>query len=307
MKLSHLRDILAVAELGSLRAAGRHLNIAQPAITRSIREIEAELGVSLFERHAKGVRLTTMGTAFVRRADAVRAELQRARDEIEQLKGRSTGEVSIALSTASCMALMPRTISLFRQRYPDAVLKISETLLPPIESELVDGTTDLYVGAVDTDFSSPHLSVENLIDNERMVIGRRGHPLGEAKTLAELANARWVRPTLATRGGTEGEFVDIFHRLGLPQPSIVIHARSALVALLAVANSDLLTILPRQWIESEVTRHMLQAIPLDEPIPAVPIGIVRRRDMPLTPMAEHLCDVMRRIATHYSHRHVQAS
>lgn len=66
MKLTHLRDIIAVSEHGSLRAAGRHLGIAQPAITRSIREIEHELGVPLFERHAKGVRLTSMGEVFVR-------------------------------------------------------------------------------------------------------------------------------------------------------------------------------------------------------------------------------------------------
>ena len=53
MKLSQLRDVLAVAEHGSLRAAGRHLDVAQPAITRSIQELEKELGVALFERFAE--------------------------------------------------------------------------------------------------------------------------------------------------------------------------------------------------------------------------------------------------------------
>ena len=70
MKLTHLRDVLAVAEQGSIRAAGRLLGTTQPAITRSIRELEHELGVSLFERHAKGIRLTDMGQVFVRRAAA---------------------------------------------------------------------------------------------------------------------------------------------------------------------------------------------------------------------------------------------
>ena len=68
MKLTHLRDVVAVAERGSLRAAARHLGIAQPAITRSIREIERELGVVLFERRARGVVLTPMGEVFMRRA-----------------------------------------------------------------------------------------------------------------------------------------------------------------------------------------------------------------------------------------------
>ena len=152
MQLGHLRDVVAVAQLGSLRAAGRHLGVAQPAITRSIRESEHELGVSLFERHAKGVRLTTMGTAFVRRAEAVAAELQRARDEIEQMKGRTTGEVSCALSTASTMALMPDAVATFRKRYPDAVLKISESMFQPIEASVIDGSIDFYVGPIDESF-----------------------------------------------------------------------------------------------------------------------------------------------------------
>ena len=298
MKLGHLRDVVAVAQLGSLRAAGRHLGVAQPAITRSIREIEHELGVSLFERHAKGVRLTTMGTAFVRRAEAVAAELQRARDEIEQMKGRTTGEVSCALSTASTMALMPDAVATFRKRYPDAVLKISESMFQPIEASVIDGSIDFYVGPIDESFSSPHLSVERLFENRRMVVARTGHPLAGARTLAELAGAQWVRPTLSSRN-TEGDFSALFERAGLPPPQIVLHVRSALIALLAVASSDLLSIGPQQWLELPQIAQVISAIELVEPIMAAPMCIVRRCDMPLTPMAEYLCDMMRRVGAHY--------
>lgn len=299
MKLSHLRDIVAVAEMGSLRAAGRHLGIAQPAITRSIREIEQELGVTLFERHAKGVRLTTMGTAFVKRAEAVKAEIQRAREEIEQLKGRTTGEVAFAASTASSMALMPRAVTLFRERYPDAVLKISESLFQPIEAEVIDGTIDFYVGPLDENYVSAHLNIERLFNNQRIVVARKGHRLAGARTLEELAGAQWVRPTLSPRN-TDGDFDTMFERKGLPAPQIVIHARSALVTLLTVANSDLLTILPQQWLEFEPTANVIQRIDIAEPMIAAPVCIVRRCDMPLTPMAEHLSDVVRRVALTYA-------
>ena len=107
MKLSHIRDVLAVAELGSLRKAARHLGIAQPAITRSIQEIEHEFGAPFFERHARGVRLTAIGDVFVRRASTVESELRRAREEIDQVKGHSTGQVTVAMSIASSIALMP--------------------------------------------------------------------------------------------------------------------------------------------------------------------------------------------------------
>ena len=177
MKLSHLRDVMVVAEFGSLRAAGRHLGIAQPAITRAIREIEQELGVTLFERHAKGVKLTTMGQAFLRRAEAVQSELRRAREEIEQLKGRSTGQVSIAVSPAVSIAVMPPAMGYFRKRFPDALLRVSENLFQPVETDILDGKIDFYVGPLDPTITSTQLAVEKLFDNQRVAIARKGHAL----------------------------------------------------------------------------------------------------------------------------------
>lgn len=301
MKLSQLRDVLAVAEHGSLRAAGRHLDVAQPAITRSIREIEQELGVTLFERHAKGVRLTEIGEAFVRRASAVQSELRRAREEIEQLKGRSTGEVAVALSTASSLSLMPSAVAAFRKSYPDAVLKISESFFQPVEAELLSGSIDFYVGPLEIQVASPQFAVEKLFDNRRMVLARKGHPLAATRSLHDLAEAGWVRPALSERSA-DGDFEAMFKEHGVPSPHIVLHARSALITLLAVANSDLLTILPQQWLDFEPTANLFEALDLEETIMAAPICIVRRQDMPLTPLAERFCDLMRRAAQNYARR-----
>lgn len=301
MKLSHLRDVLVVAELGSLRGAGRHLGVAQPAITRSIREIEHELGATLFERHAKGVRLTDMGHVFIRRAEAVQCELRRAREEIAQLMGRSTGTVSAALSTASTISLMPSAVAAFRKRFPDAVLKITESLFQQVESEILSGRIDFYVGPLDEANASTQFAVERLFENYRMVVARKGHALRGARSLKDLGDAQWVRPTLSMRS-TEGDFEAMFERQGLPAPWIVIHARSALTTLIAVMNSDLLTVLPQQWLDYPLTASALDALDLAEPMVAAPVCIVRRQDMPLTPMAEYLCDMMRRAGTHYAHR-----
>lgn len=299
MKLSHFRDVLAVAEFGSLRAAGRHLRIAQPAITRSIRELEREMGVSLFERHAKGVRLTATGEIFLRRLKFFDAELRRAREEIAQLNGGTAGEVSVALSTASCLALMPTATAAFRRRYPDAILKVSESLFQPIEAELENGTIDFWVGPLDRAIAPPQFAVERLFDNQRRVLARKGHPLAGARSLEELADARWVRPTQSLRN-TEGDFDVEFEKRDLPRPNIVMHARSALVTVLTVANSDLLTILPQQWLESALTEGDIVGLDLREPLISASICIVRRHGLPLTPMAEHLCDQMRKAGLNYA-------
>ncbi|MGE0742637.1 MAG: LysR substrate-binding domain-containing protein [Hyphomonadaceae bacterium] len=305
MKLSHIRDILAVAECGSLRAAGRHLNIAQPAITRSIREIERELGVSLFERHAKGVRPTQMGQAFLRRAKAIEAELRRVQDEIEQLKGHSSGQVAVALSSASSIALLPSAIAAFRKRFPDALLKISEGLFQAVEAEILDGQLDFYVGPIDPTISNTRLMVEKLFDNRRIVAAREGHPLADAKSLTELEGAAWIRPTLSARS-SEADFNAMFAEFGVKPPRIAMHVNSALMTLITVASSDLLTIVPQQWLEFPATGERIVGLDLKEKLESAPLCIVRRHDMPLTPMAEHFCDLMRRASGHYVTRRNKA-
>lgn len=299
MKLSQLRDVVAVAETGSLRSAGRLLGIAQPAITRSIREIEHELGATLFERHAKGVRLTEIGRAFVRRAESVQAEIRRAQEEIDQLKGRLTGEITIAVSTASAMSLLPKALLNFRKSYPDVVLKISESFFTPIERDLLNGRIDMYVGPFEQGGTGNSFIVEELFPNERRVVARRGHPLAGASSFAELADAYWLRPAVAERS-TEGDFDRAFVEFGLPNPKIVLHSRSALITMLTVANSDLLTVLPQQWLDSPLTAPLVQAFNLPA-FRAAPICIIRRQDMPLTPLAEHFCDQMRRAGTQYAY------
>lgn len=300
MKLSHLRDVLAVAEQGSIRAAGRQLGATQPAITRSIREIEHELGVSLFERHAKGVRLTPMGQAFVRRAAAVQQEVRRAREEIDQLKGATTGEVSIALSTATIMSLMPRAMREFRKKFPDAVIKVHESFFQPVEQELLTGQIDFYVGPLDSTKGALQFQVEPLFENNRVIVGRKGHPLSGARSLEDLAGARWVRPTMSSHI-VEGDFEEMFERAGLPRPNIVVNARSALIMVLAIIDSELLTVVPRQWIDLPLLAGFIEPLGLP-PLYAAPIAIVRRQDMPLTPIAEYLCDMMRRAGVQQAHR-----
>lgn len=300
MKLSQLRDVLAVAEAGSLRAASRQLGVAQPVMTRNIRDIENELGVALFQRHARGVWLTEIGEALVRRASVINEEVRRAREEVEQMKGHATGQVSIATSTAASIAILPRALTNFRKEYPDALVKVSEGIFEPFENDLLQGRIDAYVGVFDQEACSNQFIVEKLFDNERAIVARCGHPLSGATRLADLAGAQWIRPTLAART-SEADFDQMFERSGLPPPEIVMHSRSMLITLLVLVSSDLLTILPKQWLEALFVVGYIQELRVGDPLIAAPVCIVRRRDVPLTPLAERMCDQLRRIGVHYAH------
>lgn len=294
MKLSQLRHFVSVAELGGLRRAARHLGVAQPAITRSIRDLEHELGATLFQRSAAGMALTPIGEAFARRSAAVQLDLQRARDEVQQLKGVSAGSVSIGLSTAPHVAMLPRVLVPFRQAFPDVRLRITEGLFPALEANVRDGSIDFYIGPLSEENAGGEFTVEKLFENERIVLGRRGHPLAAAKRLVDLREAQWVATSVTST--SEAELNPLFEGEGLPAPVIAVETQSALSMVVVAASSDLLAMLPRQWLGFATSSRLLTHIPIEPSIRAPAICFVRRSKLPLTPVAERLCDLFRRSA-----------
>jgi LysR family transcriptional regulator of abg operon len=297
MKLTHLRDIAAVAERGSLRAAARQLGVAQPAITRSIREVERELGVALFERRPRGVVLTPMGELFLKRAVTVLGELRRAREEIDQARGMTTGEVSVALSTAAQISLLPHALPAFRKRYSDVSINIRDGLFPAVEARLKEGELDFYVGPLPELAPAKEFVVEKLFDNTRVILGRRDHPLAKAKSLAALTDARWISTSVTVDSGAE--LGPVFERYGLPRPVIELHASAGVSLMPTVAKSDLLLMVPEQWLSFALGSEDLAVFQILEPLPAPPICIVTRARLPLTPAAQHFADLFRRAGLSY--------
>ena len=250
------------------------------------------------------MRLTEIGDAFARRATIVQGELRRAREEVQQLRGEDVGQVAVALSTGSIISLLPNVFLAFRRRFPNARLRLSESFFKPIEADLLSGTLDFYVGPFDGGASAPQFISELLFDNSGVVFARLGHPLASACALRELKDVAWVRPALSGRSG-EVDFDLLFERQGLPRPNVVLDARSALITLLTVANSDLLTILPRQWRHFPMAGSLIQALDLEDPLLKAPICIVRRQDAPLTPLADALRGMVHRAAAGYVERRTE--
>lgn len=297
MKLIQLRNFLAIAEQGSVRAAARDLGVAQSALTRSIQELERTLDVSLFVREPRGVSLTLAGERFLERAQTIQSEVRRAQEEIEQLRGDTTGSIHVGLSIVAQIALFPYAAKAFRARYPDVVLNVREGLFPTIEPMLKSGTLDCYIGPVLAQPAPADIIVEKLVDNDRAILCRKGHPLAGAQSLRELANAEWVSTFVTFR--PEEELGPLFAQCGLPKPRLALRAHSALMLVTAMANLDLLAVLPVQFAELTVTGIELETIKVKELMPDdPPICLVRRAGLLPTPAVEYFCDMIRRASQH---------
>jgi DNA-binding transcriptional LysR family regulator len=293
MKLHQFRDLVAIAEHGSLRAAARHLGIAQPTLTRSLSELERELGAPLFERRSKGMVTTALGQAFVRRSTAILNDVRHAKEEFEQLRGNAIGSVAIGLSIVAHLQLLTKVLRPFRRSYPRVRLRVMEAFYPSLELGLQDGGTDFYIGP-DADLNlPPALHKETLLTGRRTVLCRINHPLIGATSLKQLVDAEWITTSITAKA--ENELGDLFKRHGLPAPNLALQCQSALTLLTCLANSDLLAMAPSQWTES-FANHIVTTIPVKEDLSAPSIVVVKRSGVPLSPAAEHLLDLMKRAA-----------
>jgi LysR family transcriptional regulator, regulator of abg operon len=293
MKLSALRDFSAVCECGSLRAAARLVGVTQPAITRSIQELEKELGAPLLERRSQGVRPTAVGEAFLRRARAVGNEIERARQEAAQLSGKLSGSLVVCMTGVPQITLLPDSLRLFHKHFPRVRLDVVDSPFHRVQLGLVDGSMDFYVGPLPRRLPG-ELVAERLFEHSRVVIGRRGHPKAQARSLRELTECEWIAGTSMHNG--DDEISPLFLAHGLTAPRIAMQAHSALTYLLGIVNSDMLMMVPAYWAHFPIWRDSFEVIEVAEALHSRPICLVHKPAMPLTPAAEFFCDLLRRAA-----------
>ncbi len=298
MKLHHLRDFLAIVEKGSIGAAAKHLGIAQPALSRSIRELEADVGVPLFERHARGSEMTSFGKSFSRRASAALGELRKGRDELDQMKGLSVGSVTACISGMAHITMLSNALRPFRVRYPQVHLKLEEAVYPLAEGRLRDGAIDVYAGPI-PESGVPHgLHCETLFQASRVVLVRKGHPLAGATSLSELVDAEWLTTSVTDRAETE--FGLVFEQHGLPAPRLAMRTTSSLSLMAALLHTDVIAITMPHWAQWGPMRDRLVVVNVRERIPAPTTVLMYRAAVPPTPAAEYLCDMLRRAAGYYT-------
>jgi DNA-binding transcriptional LysR family regulator len=295
MRLNHIRDFMAIVEAGSIRAAARSLALTQPALTKSLRQLETELGAVLVTRGVRGARPTEIGRAFLARARAVTVELQRARDEIDQLRGGRAGSLAVGSAPGPALGLLPAALARLRTRWREAKVCVTDIspseVLPALREGRLDAALSVRIGPLAE--PGPECTVEPLYRNEARIVARRGHPLGAARALTELAGAEWVRT-----GGTDNTSLlpAAFRAAGVEPPRYRIECRSFFALAEIVAQSDLLAVVPWQLAARESASGRVVELQLSDALPAREICLFTRADVPLTPIAREFVEVLREAA-----------
>lgn len=278
-----------VCEEGTISAAARALNIAQPSVSSAIAALEARLGVQLFARSRTGIVLTPEGEALRLRASLLYHVLRDAEAEVAGLRDRIEGPLHVGGTPGALVSLLPpalhaleadgRGLAVNVVERPDGALN---RMLLAGEIELAFVTTEIEeppAGLIETTFSR---------DPFTLVVGRAHDALPDRMSLHDATGMAWVLPE--AQGAFRRQVDALFIASGLPAPRDVVRCDSLLTTKAIVRDGRRVTILPRQVASAELSIGVLRAIALTEAGFSRSVGIRRAEGRGLTPMALRLLE-----------------
>lgn len=280
LKLSQLRNFKAVVEAGAVRQAAKILNLSQSSITKSIQQLEDELGVVLLERGAKGVAATEAGKAVIARIKSIESELRHARNDVEAIQGAGVGEIRVSASPSVATGLLPSAVIAFQRKHPRVSLRILEGVYPDMLPAIRIGDLDLAVCLVPEKPRDDTLRFVTLVRDRLVPAVRRDHPLLKRRKLklAELTDQPWI----VYRRGRTG--LDVFEQTfvanGLQPPKVAIECTSFACALALVEKGDYVTLVPSQVFAGRAAPALAPVL-LDAPMQPWEVVAISRvgRDM----------------------------
>lgn len=183
-----------VARTGSFSAAETVLDVAQPAITRQVQQLESELGVQLLERHGRGVVPTQFGNILFRQAEAVLGEMSATFDEIKKAKNNPAGSISVAASASVMAKYMPEILNRFMTAYPDVQVTVIQAATGEVYDRLSSGEVDVAI--VTQTPNSSKITKQKLVTEPMYLIVSQSHPLAREKTVTreQLGDVALVLP-----------------------------------------------------------------------------------------------------------------
>lgn len=236
LELRHLRYYLAVAQELNFSRAAEKLNMAQPPLSRQIQQLEAELGIQLFDRESRPLKLTPGGRLFREQALAVIQRMEELQGAMQRFAASERPRFVIGFVPSVIYARLPRVIRGLRQRAPEVELSLIEMMSLEQISALKEGRIDVGFGRVR--FDDPALRREVMREERLVVALPLGHPLaGEQPiSLADLAGEPLVVYPREPRPSYADQVLSIFRDRGL-EPAQIIEVRELQTAIGLVAST----------------------------------------------------------------------
>ncbi len=296
LKFKHLKLLVTVNEQRNIFKAAQLLNMAQPAATKTIRDLENDLEVELFERSSRGVTPTLYGDIVIRHAKLILSQVKHASEELASLKGGLAGRVTVGTLLAASATLLPSAIAKLKTERPNVSINLVEGTIDTLLGGLRIGDIDLIVGRLPTSPQDEGISSEVLYEEPVVLVARKNHPLMSKKKiqLSQLMQYEWILPPQTTNLRQE-----INHALadaGLESPAKAVESVSILANRSLLEQTDMISALPDQVVCAYERAGTLVRLPVELGVKPGPIGVSLREGRELPPAGHYLLEKLRDVA-----------
>jgi len=300
MELRHLRYFVSVAEELNFTRAAQRLGIQQPPLSQQIRQLEQEIGTSLFQRLPRGVALTGAGGAFLLEAREILERVRLAVEHAQQVARGNLGRIRVGMiNSAPFHPFVPRLIREFGQRYPEVALSLEENTTPALAAAVQDGSVDLALVRPLLG-EAADLVAETLFDEEMVVALPEGHRLTRLRSLplAALAQESFVLFPRPVGSGLYDEIISACRRAGFGPH--VVHEVRQVTSIANLVAADLGVSLVPASMQQVLSTGVVYR-PIEGDAPKARMSLVSRKDDPsatVRNMIELAHQVLRKMSLH---------
>lgn len=274
IKFRHIQCFVEIAREKSMKAASEKLFLTQPAISKTLKELEDIVGAVLMLRNRSGVSLTKQGEVFLHFAQMSLASLQQGLDGVEQAGALSKERITVGSLPSVAARLMPSVVAEFCQLAPNAVLQIVDGPHGYLMDRLRTGELDLVLGRLGGAETMQGISFTQLYLEKIAFVVRAGHPILENPTLSEIANWQVIFPPIDAAIRSQVERFLIANGIGeLPQR---IETVSGAFGRVYTRHSDAVWIISGGVVANELADGLLVRLPFETSMTQGPVGLMSR-------------------------------
>ncbi|TBQ40249.1 LysR family transcriptional regulator [Klebsiella quasipneumoniae subsp. similipneumoniae] len=293
IRLRHLHTCVAVAQQGTLGRAAETLNLSQPALSKTLNELEQLTGTRLFERGRLGAQLTLVGEQFLTHAVKVLDALNSAGQALNRKEGLNNDIVRIGALPTAALGILPTVIGQFHKQQKDITLQVATMNNTMLLAGLKSGEIDIGIGRMSDPELMSGLHYELLFLESLKLVVRPGHPLlQETVTLSRVME--W--PVVVSPKGTvpRQNAEALLQSQGCKMPAGCIETLSASLSRQLTVDFDYVWFVPSGAVKDDLRRGVLTALPIATQGAGEPIGILTRVDATLTPGTQTLLSAIRK-------------
>jgi DNA-binding transcriptional LysR family regulator len=269
--LQQLHAFTTIVESGSLGRAAELLHVTQPALSRSIKRLEEQLGAPLFERHSKGMQLTAIGETLLPHATLLLREADNAREEIDAMRGLAKGTIRVGAVASIATLVLPLAVSGVLARWPNLRVQIIEGVWDRLADSLLKQEIDLALSMAVPDTDEITAIADCCWEDLSYVVAALDHPLRNNANLclADTLGLPWCLPPRGT--GPFEHLERVFAEQGLGMPEIAVETRSITVLKSLVTRAGFLSWMAAPMYDTESAAGVFDTLPI--------AGLVGRRTL----------------------------